>query len=80
MTVQQTVINVTDQTGETFEVTPQPKVEVSVAEGSGGGSSSGGSGLLEKFWDVVPEDSEEIISEEDIHAAIEDIWNTTFNS
>ena len=40
MTVQQTVINVTDQTGETFEVTPQPKVEVSVAEGSGSGGSS----------------------------------------
>ena len=40
MTVQQTVINVTDQTGETFEVTPQPKVEVSVVEGSGSGGSS----------------------------------------
>ena len=35
---------------------------------------------LERFWDVVPEDSEEIISEEDIHAAVEDIWIQTFNS
>lgn len=34
---------------------------------------------LERFWDVVPEDSEEIISEEDIHAAVEDIWTQTFN-
>lgn len=40
----------------------------------------GGSGILEEFWDVVPEDSEEIISEEDIHAAVEDIWTQTFNS
>ena len=46
-----------------------------------GGSGSGecSSGLLEEFFEVVPDDSEEIISEEDIHAAVEDIWNTTFN-
>lgn len=46
-------------------------------KGVGGG---GGNGLLEEFWDIVPDDSEEIISEEDIHAAVEDIWTQTFNS
>ena len=51
MTVQQTVINVTDQTGETFEVTPQPKVDVSVAEGSGGGGSKN----LEEWFGVSDE-------------------------
>lgn len=50
MTVQQTVINVTDQTGETFEVTPQPKVEVSVAEGSGGGGGSIDMDLTRKMY------------------------------
>lgn len=42
--------------------------------------NGGGSGQLEEFWGVVPEDSDDIISDEDIHAAVEDIWNTTFNS
>jgi hypothetical protein len=78
MTVQQTVINVTDQTGETFEVTPQPKVEVSVAEGTVGGSSGSGSAALEKFFglpDALPKGYEAITNEE-ICSTIEEIMTS----
>lgn len=73
MTVQQTVINVTDQTGETFEVTPQPKVEVSVAEGSGGGGSSA---LLEEWFEVTDSNTE-ILTQAEVITILEDIWQNT---
>ena len=121
MTVQQTVINVTDQTGETFDVTPQPKVEVSVSDGyeliakeatlTQGiqdlknatakeatlnsakeeiieavnsaqveiDTSNLASKNLEDFFEVVPDDSEEAITDDEITQELEDIFNTIFN-
>lgn len=32
------------------------------------------------IWDAVSIDSEEIITDEQIHETVEDIWNITFNS
>ena len=51
------------------------KEEIIEAVGKGGGGSKN----LEDFFGVVPDDSEEIITEEEITQELEDIFNTIFN-
>lgn len=61
--------------GATESTLTSAKEEILTAVEKGGG----GSELLEDFFGVVPDDSEEIITDEEITQELEDIFNTIFN-